>query len=83
VEWVPEIALILHLCKSFGQGEADSKPTTAESHVVREEEILDMSLRGASHIEHASVIILGQDLDQILREEESIIISDHKPIHFR
>ena len=80
VFWLPWEAVILHSCQGLDKRVAKGKPASTEGHVVRKQDILEMAFGVATDVVHFGVVILGQDSNEIVREEEGVIVSEHEPV---
>lgn len=76
---VPIQTPVLHLRQLRRQSGGDREASAAVSHVIREANVLDMTLRRASDIIEPTVIVLPQNAEKILRHEDSIVVSHNEP----
>ena len=60
---------------------ADRETAAAERHVVRVHHVLLDALRVPADVPHLLVVVLREDLDEILREEDGVVVSHHEPPH--
>lgn len=66
-------------CGRRRQWTTNGETATAKRHVIPVHHVLLDALRASADVPHLLVIVLGENLHEIICEEDGVVISHHKP----